>query len=174
MYRGRFVFLSELQKKMTKEKNIYDALVILFFLSKSDRCSFGLEDEVADYFSSGSRLDMFVDFCEDLKLHFGDGLLEIGEEKEFAVVSGYFAWYDKLLSEANFDERSWNKCLDQQLIFLDSYPAEKFIVQIKKLFLNPNAQTTLQRLHSVRRKVSKMLKLAQKENLCSQFTDVEI
>ena len=159
---------------MIKEKNIYDALVILFFLSKSGRCSFGLEDEVADYFSSGSRLDMFADFCEDLKFHFGDGLPEIGEEKEFAVVSGYFAWYDKLLSEANFDERSWNKWLDQQLICLDSYPAENFIVKIKKRFLNPNAQTTLQRLHSVRGKVSGLLKLAQKENLCSQFTDEAI
>ena len=159
---------------MIKEKNIYDALVILFFLSKGGRCSSGLEDEVADYFSSGSRLDRFADFCEDLKFHFGDGLLEIGEEKEFAVVSGYFAWYDKILSEANFDDRSWNKWLDQQLICLDSYPAENFIVKIKKRFLNPNAQTTLQRLHSVRRKVSRMLKLAQKENLCSQFTDEAI
>ena len=159
---------------MTKEKNIYDALVILFFLSKSIRCSFGLEDEVADYFSSGSRLDMFVNFCEDLKLALADRLLEIGEEKEFSVVSGYFAWYDKLASGADFDERSWNKWLDQRLIRCDSYPGETFIVKIRKRFLDPNAQTTLQRLHSVRRKVSKMLKLAQKENLCSQFTDVEI
>ena len=159
---------------MTKEKNIYDALVILFFLSKSDRCSFGLEDEVADYFTSGSRLDMFVDFCEDLKLHFGDGLLEIGEEKEFAVVSGYFAWYDQLASGADFDERSWNKWLDERLIRFDSYPGETFIVKIRKRFLDPNAQTTLQRLHAVRRKVSAMLKLVRMEKLCRQVAAEEI
>jgi|GEM_PF-5937005 len=159
---------------MNHEKNIYDALVILFFLSKSDRCSFGLEDEVGGYFSSGARTDRFVDFCEDLKFVLADKLLEIGEEKEFSVVSGYFAWYDKLASGADFDERSWNKWLDQRLIRCDSYPGETFIVKIRKRFLDSNAQTTMQRLHATRRKVSKMLKLAQKENLCSQFTDVEI
>ena len=55
------------RKEKLNEKNLFDALVILFFISQSDRCSIGFEDEVCDYFSSGARVDMFVDFCEDLQ-----------------------------------------------------------------------------------------------------------
>ena len=159
---------------MNHEKNIYDALVILFFLSKSDRCSFGLEDKVGGYFSSGARADLFVEFCEDLKFALADRLLAIGEEKEFSVLSGYIAWYDNLASGADFDERSWNKWLDQRLIRCDSYPGETFIVKIRKRFLDPNAQTTMQRLHATRRKVSAMLKLARMEKIGRQFAAVEI
>ena len=154
---------------MINEKNLFDALVILFFISKSDRCSIGFEDGVCGYFSSGARVDMFVDFCEDLQFILTGELFEIGEEKKIAVVSDYCIWYDQLISGADIDERRWDKWLDHQLVFLDLYPGEKFIVKIVKRFFNREAQTSLQRLHAQKRKVSGLVKQYRLEKLCEKF-----
>lgn len=44
------------QKMIINKKNLYDALVILFFISKSDRCSIGFEDMVTyRYFMKNIR-----------------------------------------------------------------------------------------------------------------------
>ena len=154
---------------MINEKNLFDALVILFFISQSDRCSIGFEDGVCGYFSSGARVDMFADFCEDLQFTLSGKLLEIGEEKKFAVVSDYCIWYDRLISEADIDERSWNKWLDHHLVLLDSYPGEKIIVKIIKRFFNRKAQTALQRLHAQKRKVSGLVKQYRLEKRCEKY-----
>ena len=154
---------------MINEKNLSDALVILFFISKSDSCSFGFEDQVCDYFSSGARIEQFRDFCEDLQFTLAGKLFEIGEEKKIAVVSDYCIWYDQLISGVDIDERRWNKWLEDHLVQLDRYPAETFIVKIRKRFFNRNAQTSLQRLHAQKRKVSRLIKQYRLEKLCGKF-----
>ena len=98
-------------------------------------------------------------------------LFEIVEEKKIAVVSDYCIWYDRLISEADIDERSWNKWLDHHLVLLDSYPGERFIVKIKKNFFNRNAQTALQRLHAQKRKVSGLVKHYRLEKLRGKTFD---
>ena len=138
------------------KKNLFEALMILFFISRTKKVFFRLDDHLGDYFSSGWRCDMFVDFCEDLKFYLTEHLL-LPDEEKFTDVESYCLWYNDLILKTNPDRVSLRKWICHSLIALDYYPGEKQVAYFKRLLSKQIVRTTSQRLYDVKQKVSKQL-----------------
>ena len=140
---------------------LINALVILFFLSKTHKSLVRLDDDIGDYFSNGFDADTFVIFCEDLKFYLTKNLFAPNEEC-FITVSDYYNWFSNLIFESDCDKIILQKWIDYRLVYLGSswgLCMEKIIVNIRKRFGDKNGKTrSLQRLVEKKRMIWGMVR----------------
>ena len=143
---------------VSKRKNLFDALAVVYFYSGYDGTEIDLSAPVEDYFTSGAKYESFAVYCE-----FIDGALnsepkmcfEAGEF--FGSVRDYCVWYDRTLISAldRYDPistRRWN--VKRMLGSRRWLPLEKYIMPIVNKLCGANFQTALQYYKSQYRKAA--------------------